>query len=322
MDASREPPAECLPADAPGGSARRLFRATRPAFFTAAVMPVLVGTAWGAASAGHLDPAVAALAILAIVLVHAGANVLNDVADALNGTDAANVGRITPYTGGSRMIQDGLLSTRQMALWGVVLVCAALLAGAALAVLRGLPVVWMGLAGLALGLAYSLPPLRLASRGLGESAVAVAFGVLPVLGSAWLQSGAAGAAELLLAMPVALYVASILLINEVPDIEADASAGKRTLAVRLGIPGTRALYTVLQLMAAGFVLATVLRGDLHWAAAIGPTALLGVALRAADGIRGGPASRDRLRAAIESTLRIHLLGSLWLAASAALAFRA
>ena len=69
---------------------RTLLLATRPAFLTAAVMPVLVGTAWGAASVGRLDAVVAGLAVLGIILVHAGSNVLNDVADAFNGTDAAN----------------------------------------------------------------------------------------------------------------------------------------------------------------------------------------------------------------------------------------
>src|SRR4051812_10213388 len=89
-----------------GPKARRLFMATRPKFLTASVLPVLVGTAWGATVAGHLDLLVGIFALLATALVHAASNVINDVGDEVTGTDRANVDYIHPYTGGSRFITN------------------------------------------------------------------------------------------------------------------------------------------------------------------------------------------------------------------------
>jgi len=123
------------------------------------------------------------------MLTLAGANVYNDVGDDISGADPGNTEHIYPYTGGSRFIQTGLLSRAQMSRLAFGLGAAALLLGALLAVLRGPGVIWLGCAGLGLGILYSMPGVQLAARGLGEATVAIGFGALPVLGSVWLQTG-------------------------------------------------------------------------------------------------------------------------------------
>lgn len=300
-----------LAGSAPGRVARRLFLATRPKFFPASVLPVLAGTAWGVHVAGEFDPLVFALALLATVCVHAGANVLNDVGDELGGSDRLNTSHIYPYTGGSRFIQNEIMSLREMAGWGVALIAAAVAIGAVLLWLEGPAILLFGLAGVALAAAYSLPPLMLSAHGWGETAVAVGFGVLPVSGAAWLQSGVVDFDVVLISLPVSLWVAAILLINEVPDMAADAAAGKRTLAVRLGETGSRRLYAGLQLGAFAALAAAVTAGLLPVRVLLLPAALAAVALAASRGI--SLRDRDRLRKAIEKTLAIHTLGTLWLA---------
>ena len=109
-------------------SFRRAFHATRPKFFPASVLPVVVGTAWGAMSSGSFSLYVFVLALLATVCVHAASNVLNDVGDDSIGTDARNEQRIYPYTGGSRFIQTGILSQSSMARLGVSLLVIAAVA--------------------------------------------------------------------------------------------------------------------------------------------------------------------------------------------------
>ena len=153
------------------------------------MLPVVVGSAWGHAASGTLDPGAAALALLATMLVHAGANVINDVADDESGADRANTERIFPYTGGSRFIQNEILSAGSMRRFGIGLLVAACICGALLASLKGPLVLAFGLAGVALATLYSLRPAQLAGRGIGELAIGVAFGLLPVTGAAWLQSG-------------------------------------------------------------------------------------------------------------------------------------
>ena len=193
MPADSERTAGPVPALFSGDSlpqtARRLFAATRPKFYPASILPVVVGTAWGASVAGAFDVTAFALAVLATVCVHAGANVLNDVGDESGGTDRCNEDRIYPYTGGSRFIQSGIMSAGNMARLGISLLTVAAVAGLLLLLRFGPAILWFGLAGVALAVLYSLGPVRLSSNGLGEVAVGIGLGMLPVTGAAWLQSG-------------------------------------------------------------------------------------------------------------------------------------
>ncbi len=296
-----------------GQTLKRLFHATRPKFFPASILPVLAGTAWGFMAAGSFDIVVFLLALLATVCVHAGANVLNDVGDDAGGTDRQNNDRIYPYTGGSRFIQSGIMSAISMARLGVSLLAIAAIAGLLLLSLKGVMILLFGVAGLSLAVLYSLGPVRLSSMGLGEAAVGFAFGVLPVAGAAWLQSGSIDADLILFALPISAWVAAILLINEVPDINADGATGKRTLPVRLGHAGTAILYAAIHVFAVGIVVWLTARGALPIAAPLAPVALLVLALRAARAIRCGVQDRAGMTGAIEATLGIHTVGSLWLA---------
>jgi 1,4-dihydroxy-2-naphthoate octaprenyltransferase len=298
--------------DSFGQTAKRLFNATRPKFFPASVLPVLAGTAWGFHAAGSFDTVVFLLALFATVCVHAACNVLNDVGDDSGGTDRQNTDRIYPYTGGSRFIQTGIMSRPEMARLGISLLALAALAGLALLLMKGIMVLYFGLAGISLGVLYSLGPVRLSALGIGETAVAVAFGVIPVAGAAWLQGSALDLGLLIYSVPVSLWVAAILLINEVPDLAADGATGKRTLPVRIGLGGTALAYALMNVAAlAAFVWLSYI-GALPLLAPLLPVALLALALRSAAAIRQGVADRGNMTRAIESTLAIHTVGSLWL----------
>jgi 1,4-dihydroxy-2-naphthoate octaprenyltransferase len=314
VDSAR--PAGPVPDDFFGQSSgrilKRLFHATRPKFFPASVLPVLVGTAWGVQVTGSFDTVVFFLALLATLCVHAGSNVLNDVGDESNGTDRRNEQHIYPYTGGSRFIQTGILDYSGMAKLGIGLLSIAAVAGLGLYFLKGPLVIVLGLCGASLGVLYSLGPLRLSALGLGETAVAVAFGVLPVAGAAWLQGAPLDSSAVLISVPVSAWVAAILLINEVPDIEADAASGKATLPVRLGLGGTANVYLIIHIVATVTVVYLVANSLLPILAPLAPLGLLVLAYRASVAIRAGIEDRSGMTRAIEATLGIHTLGSIWL----------
>jgi 1,4-dihydroxy-2-naphthoate polyprenyltransferase len=295
---------------------KRAFHATRPKFFPASALPVIVGSAWGAYASGQFSIYIFVLAMVATVCVHAASNVLNDVGDESIGTDARNELRIYPYTGGSRFIQSGILSPRSMARLGITLIVLASLAGLALFVERGPTVITFGLVGIGLGVIYSLGPVKLSSLGLGETAVAIAFGVLPVTGAAWLQGATIDAALILYSIPVSAWVAAILLINEVPDAEADGACGKNTLPVRLGLNSTANLYFAIHVAAAATVALLAVQGHLPVLAPLVPIGLLVLAWKASTGIRGGIENRETMAQSIEATLGIHTIGCLWLAGCA------
>jgi len=308
-----EPTQQALAGSAPSRIIKRYLLATRPMFFPASVLPVLVGTAWGASAAGQTQWPAFVLALVATMCVHAGINVLNDVYDDINGTDRANAERIFPFTGGSRFIQNEILTRAQMARWAVLLLGVSVLLGVVLIAHSGAGVLLFGLAGMGLGVLYSMPPVQLAARGLGETAVAAGFGVLPVTGAAWLQSGQIDLGAVLVSLPVSLWVANILLMNEVPDIAADRAAGKLTLAVRTGEEGVRRLYLGLNIAAVAVLIAGAAAALLPWTCAIVPALLLPVAFLAARTI-DAPLERER---GIKLTLLIHTAGALYLAASLA-----
>lgn len=313
-----------------GPAFKRAFFATRPKFFTASILPVLVGTALGAKALAEAQASIpwslAILALLATVLVHAASNVLNDVGDDISGADGAGEGRIYPFTGGSRFIQAGILTRAEMTRLGVGLVVASMVIGALLVQERGLAVLWMGVAGIALATLYSLPRIYLVARGLGEISIAIAFGVLPVCGAAWLLDGHFDLGRFLVGIPVGMWVALILVINEVPDLEGDAAAGKRTLVVRWGVRGTRALYIGLHVVSLAASVGAIALGELAaWY-------LLPALLVAAGGVKAAlgivdvavkdetlAARRAQLQKCIELTLALQALGSL--AVIAAIVFR-
>jgi len=160
---------------------------------------------------------------------------------------------------------------------------------------------------------YSLGPVKLSTLGVGELAVAVGLGVLPVTGSAWLQGAPIDTALVLFSLPVSVWVFAILFINEVPDIEADGATGKDTLPVRLGLAGTSRLYFVLNTAAVIVIAYMTLQQMLPMLAPLVPLGLLVLAWRAASTIKGGISDRSGMTQAIESTLGIHTIGCIWLA---------
>jgi len=307
-----DPSVQSFAGDSFPQTVNRLFNATRPKFFPASALPVLAGSAWGLRVSGSFDFLVFVLALFATVCVHAACNVLNDVGDDSGGTDRQNEARIYPYTGGSRFIQTGIMSSSEMARLGISLLALAAIAGFALLLLKGVMVLYFGLAGIVLGVLYSLGPVRLSALGIGESAVAVAFGIIPIAGAAWLQGAALDMSLLFFSIPISLWVAAILLINEVPDVAADAATGKRTLPVRIGLGGTAVLYLAMNVAAFVAIGWQTYAGALPLLAPLAPLALLVLALKAAQAIRHGVADRPNMIRAIESTLAIHTVGSLWL----------
>jgi len=217
------------------GPWRAWVLAARVPTLTAAVAPVLVGTA-AAAGDGMFAPLPAFAALIAAVSIQIAANLHNDALDFLQGADTA--GRLGP----ARATQAGLLSARQVLVGAYLCLGVAAAAGIYLVVLRGWPLLVVGLASIAAALAYTASPLRLGYRGLGDLFVFLFFGVVAVVGSDYVQSGEIRAVAVAASVPVGLLASAILVLNNLRDIDTDRAAGKRTLAVRLGPRATRAQY--------------------------------------------------------------------------------
>jgi 1,4-dihydroxy-2-naphthoate octaprenyltransferase len=244
-------------------SAGWLFlRATRLPFLSATIVPVLLGIAVAAAN-GAFDLLTAVLTVIGASFVQLGLNVANDVFDTMQGADDANV-TPTRFSGGSRVIQYGLVSLRQMASIATLFYLGAGAVGLVLLALRGSPALLViGVVGIIVSLAYTAAPLKLVYRGLGEIAVAVGFGPLMVLGAYVVQTrGELSWEPLLASIPIALLVALILYVNEIPDRRGDARAGKRTLPVRYSREAVVRGYDVAAVVAYASVVVGVIAGIL------------------------------------------------------------
>lgn len=240
--------------DAPRASTWALFvNAVRLPFLTATMVPVLIGAAiayYDLGTAGGFDWGLFGLTLLGVALFHLGTNTANDYFDHRSGADEANF-TPTPFSGGSRVIQRGLVDPRTMAVFALSFYVLGTFVGLTLVYLlwpAGITILWLGLAGFLLGFLYTAPPARLAHRGVGELAVAVGFGPLIVLGAYFVQTGTFSNGALLASIPIGALIAAVLYINEFPDKEGDARVGKRTLIVRLpdraAVIGYHALLTV------------------------------------------------------------------------------
>jgi 1,4-dihydroxy-2-naphthoate polyprenyltransferase len=208
------------------------LRATRLPFLTATAVPVLLGIAVSALH-GTFAWWAALLTLIGAIFVHLGLNVANDVFDTMSGADAANT-TPTQFSGGSRVIHYGLLSLGQMSLMSIAFYGVAIAIGFFLAATRGFwPIFWIGVAGVAISVAYTAPPFRLVYRGLGEICVALGFGPIMVLGAFYVQAQRLSFEALYVSLPVGILIALVLYTNEIPDRPGDAAAGKRTLPVRL-----------------------------------------------------------------------------------------
>jgi len=242
------------------------IQASRPLAQANLAGPLAFGQ--GLALAGGLPPSVAMAAVAfgfgvvdQLVIVW-----MNDVADE---PDDRLHSAPTPFSGGSRVLVEGRLTAAALTRGAWLAAVALLLLAAAAAMLAGR--VWLpplALAALGLAWAYSCPPLRRSARGGGEWLQAAGIGVvLPLVG--WhAQSGAAPGLE---SFPWAALLPAIALgyaghvATAIPDAHADALAGRRTLAVRLG-QARAALLTLQVLTLATFGTALVLprAGQTTW----------------------------------------------------------
>ncbi|MGH2711683.1 MAG: prenyltransferase [Actinomycetota bacterium] len=208
------------------------LRTLRAPFLTATLVPVILGVAV-AAYQGDWSMWLAFLTFLGGAFVHLGLNVSNDVFDTMSGADAANT-TPTQFSGGSRVVHYGLVKLRTLVLISAGFYLAGVGIGLYLAVQRGFwPLFWIGVIGVAISIAYTAPPLRLVHRGVGEIAVALGFGPVMVLGSYFVQAQRISLEAIYVSIPVAILIALVLYVNEIPDRAGDAAAGKRTIPVRL-----------------------------------------------------------------------------------------
>ncbi len=296
-----------------GKKMNRWLRAIRaPGFLTVSVIPVLLATAM-AWHDGYFHPGYFALTILGAILVHCGANSGNEVYDYLSGNDGINTAR-TPFSGGSGVLVERELSAAMVLRLSLLLFAVAGGIGVYLAIVRGPAVMALVLTGIAVGYAYTAPPLRLVYRGLGELAVGFCFGPLLVAGAYFVQTQRLDWVVVVASVPVGLLTVAILYVNEFPDYVADRAAAKRTLIVRIG--PARAVWGYYGLLALTYLSVVLAVGaGLMPRLALLTLLTLPAAVRAAAGLSRNPTELPQLIGSSARTIALHAISGLLLTLS-------
>jgi 1,4-dihydroxy-2-naphthoate polyprenyltransferase len=240
------------------GPVRVWVLAARPATLPAAITPVLVGSA-AAANTGHFHAGAFAVALLAAMLIQIGCNLANDYFDFLKGADTAE--RLGPR----RVTQSGLLAPAVV--WRATLIVFGLaaLCGLYLIAVGGWPILAIGVACILAAVLYTGGPWPYGYHGLGDLVCFIFFGLVAVLGTAYLHTATVTPVAVIASLPVACLVTAILVVNNLRDIDTDRATGKYTLAVLIGRRGARIEYVLLLAVAFAVPVARWLMGASLWA---------------------------------------------------------
>jgi 1,4-dihydroxy-2-naphthoate polyprenyltransferase len=216
------------------GFVKKWFIALRAPFFTASLVPVLVGVTLAYNQTGEFHFWRFVLTLLGVVCFNAGTNLANDYYDHKTRDDDINLSP-TPFTGGSRAIQNGLISPKSMLLGSFLCFGIGSAIGLYLnAITPGNLVLLLGMIGVLSGFFYTASPVRIVYRGWGELTVGLNLGVLAVLGTYYVQAHSLSWVAFWASLPISFLVAAILYINEFQDYQPDKTANKKHLVVRLG----------------------------------------------------------------------------------------
>ncbi|MFX1559761.1 MAG: 1,4-dihydroxy-2-naphthoate octaprenyltransferase [Promethearchaeota archaeon] len=284
----------------------------RAPFLTAAIVPVILGTCVAWASSGVFLLDVFLLTLLAGIFIHIGVNIANDYYDHQSGTDDINVDFVRPFTGGSRMIQRGWMTPREVFIESMVFFVLGSGIGLYLAYTRGIEVLILGVIGVGSGFFYTAPPFRFVSRGYGEVFIGLNFGVLMTLGAYFVQSQILAWEAVIPSVPVAILITAVLYINEFPDHDADRDAGKRTVVVRMGRQRAAKGYVALMVALYLSILLPILLDLVNWYTVLG-TATLPIAILASHTALTHYDHPLPLTPAYAGTVANHLFTGLFLA---------
>jgi 1,4-dihydroxy-2-naphthoate polyprenyltransferase len=215
-------------------TARDWLQGARPRTLPAALVPVAVGSGV-AIGYGRFSAWKALLALVVALALQVGVNYANDYSDGIRGTDKARVGPV-------RLVAAGLAPPRQVLKAALASFAVACVAGFVLAATTSWWLLAVGAAAVIAAWTYTGGSRPYGYRGFGEVAVFAFFGVAAVVGTAFVQVRSLDWLALAASVPVGLLACALLVINNLRDIPSDTTAGKRTLAVRIGDQRTRLLY--------------------------------------------------------------------------------
>lgn len=221
------------------------LRALRVKFLAASVIPVLLGTLVALNSYGSIDFIIFFATLVGVVSIHLAANLSNDYFDYKSGADDLNKSG-SEFSGGSQVIQEGLISAKQILHASYTFFGIGLILGIFLALKIGsIRVLFLGLIGAFIGYFYTSDPLKLSYNGFAEVSNVIIFGPMIGLGTYYVQTKTISYEIIIASLILGILLGLVLLINEFPDFKSDRDIGKNTLVVRIGRKKARWIFIII-----------------------------------------------------------------------------
>ncbi len=253
-----ERPASVSRDSKPPGKVTLFLRLTRFQFIPLIILPALAGTALAFSNHHSIDFAFLGLVIVGVALLHLGANAVDDCYDYENGVDQIANSIFPNDFGGWKPIPRGFISLRDGKIVSLILFALSLSIGAYFWLVVGPWAFVLGLFGFLLAFFYCAPPLKLDYRGigLGELAIFLSFGPIPVLGAYYVQTGSLNLSALLVSIPIGIMTVVVLIDHDLIFYEVYSKARKLSLGTVLG--RKNALFASLGLTMLSFTMVIIL----------------------------------------------------------------
>ena len=234
------------------------FRAIRPPFLLLTPVCIFLGLSTSLHSLSSADTIVALLVLLGAVCAHISVNTLNEYHDFKSGLDIET--SRTPFSGGRGALPANPAMASRIRCLGLASLLLTVAIGCYLVVDRGIQILPVGLAGIVLVVSYTpwlnrMPLAGLVAPGLG-------FGVLMVVGSDLILTGRFSDAVWRIALVPFCLINNLLLLNQYPDLEADAKAGRNTFPIAYGLRKSHVIYAIFALAAYAWIPVLIARGHL------------------------------------------------------------
>ena len=288
-------------------SIKNLIRALRLPFVTASAFPFIFGTL---INSQQLNVLAFLLGLAGVIFMHLSANLINDYCDSKTTADWDDK-NFYAFFGGSKLIQEGIFSEKKFLALSIFFGFLSSISIIALAITINSPFIIYALGAiLFFGWSYSAKPLQLSYNRLGEIAIFILFGPVPVMGGYFIQTQIfPDLKSFMLSLPFGLLTTAILYANEVPDSLGDEKAGKFTLANKFKKEDAYLIYCILMILAFSFIAINVLCNYINLVSLLAFLAIF-YAVKAAGIIKKWPYNKMRLIKSSKLTILTHTIVSL------------
>ncbi len=293
---------------------------SRLPFLTPGLSAIITGIVLALSDGARPEAPLVAMSIIGVAFIMLTTYYFNEFFD----FEGDRINRtFTKFSGGGRALIDAKVPRRiaRIAGWASVGVLAAIALIYLLFYFVDYPLLLpLGLFGAFCGMFYSHPPFQWSYRGVGEILIGVCYGVLALFSGYYLTSGKANLDMVLIGIPASLTVFGVIMVNELPDLDADRSVGKKTLVVRFGLKGGAIIYAVAMALTYPFMVASVMADSNISIAAFGLPVLVFTLVTLALLRKDGYANHGKQEIAGGLTIIVNMLSSLLFIAAAYVRF--